>query len=126
VAAPDFGAVTVVCEQFAMCSLGCGRLGRAVLWLELERWYVGTAVLKGGVGGLPGVVEQLDVRAAAPKALSVACIEILCRVGDEVILMLVVGVVWRSSSEELTSLSLLERPVLAPPIVLMAYSLRLW
>jgi hypothetical protein len=116
----------MVCEQFAMCSLGCGRLGRAVLWLELERWYVGAAVLKGGVGGLPGVVEQLDVRAAAPKALGAECIEILCRVGDEVILMLVVGVVWRSSSEELTSLSLLERPVLAPPIALMAYSLRLW
>jgi hypothetical protein len=62
----------------------------------------------------------------APKALSAECIETLCRVGDEVILMLVVGVVWRGSSGELTSLSLLERPVLAPPIALTMYSLRLW
>jgi hypothetical protein len=37
------------------------------LWLECERWYVGTAVPEGGVGGLLGVAEQLDVGAAAPK-----------------------------------------------------------
>jgi hypothetical protein len=67
----------VVYEQFALSSLGCGWLGRAALRLELERWYVGTAVPEGGVGGLPGVVEQLDVGAAAPKALCVVCIETL-------------------------------------------------
>jgi hypothetical protein len=38
--------------------------------------------------------------------------------------MLVVGVVWRSSSGGLTSSSLLERPMFAPPIVLMASTLR--
>jgi hypothetical protein len=52
-----FGAAAVVYEQFSLCSLGCGWLGRAALWLELEWWYVGTAVPEGGVGGLPGVVE---------------------------------------------------------------------
>jgi hypothetical protein len=32
----------------------------------------------------------------APKVPGVECIEILCRVGDEVVSMLVVDVVWRS------------------------------
>jgi hypothetical protein len=36
------------------------------------------------------------VGAEAPKALSAECIVTLCRVGDEVISILVVGVVWRS------------------------------
>jgi hypothetical protein len=84
------------------------------------------AVLEDGVGGLPGVIEQLDVGAAAPKALRGECIEILCRVGDEVVLMLVVGVVWRGSSSRLASSFLLERPVSAPPIAHTASSLRLW
>jgi hypothetical protein len=48
--------MAVVYEQFSLCSLGCGWLGRTALRLELERWYVGTAVPKDGVGGLPGVV----------------------------------------------------------------------
>jgi hypothetical protein len=90
-----------------------------------ERWYVGTAVPKGGVGGLPGVVEQLDVGAAAPKALCAECIETLCRVGDEVVSMLVVGAVWRSSSRGLTSSSSLERLVFVPPTAFTASSLRL-
>jgi hypothetical protein len=42
-----------------------------VLRLELKQWYVGMAVPADGVGGLLGVVEQLDVGAAALKALSV-------------------------------------------------------
>jgi hypothetical protein len=121
-----FGAATMVYEHFSLCSLGYRWLGRAALWLELERWYVGTAVLGGGVGGLPGVVELLDVGAAAPKAPGVVCIEILCRVGDEVVSMLVVGVVWRNSSRGLASSSSLELPVFASPIALMASSLRLW
>jgi hypothetical protein len=54
-----------VCERFAPCSLGYGRLGCAASWLEHERWYVGTAVPKGGVRGLLGVAEQLDAGAAA-------------------------------------------------------------
>jgi hypothetical protein len=108
----------VVYEQFALCSLGYGWLGRAALRLVLERWYVGMAVPEGGVGGLPGVVEQLDVGAAALKVLSAECIEM-------VVPLLVVGVVWRSSSGGLTSSSLLERPVFAPPIAYMASSLRL-
>jgi hypothetical protein len=52
-----FGATAAVYEKFSLCSLGCGWLVRAALWLELERWYVGMAVPEGGVGGLPGVVE---------------------------------------------------------------------
>jgi hypothetical protein len=44
-------------------------------------------------GGLSGVVEWLDIGAAVPKAPDVACIEILCLVGDEVVSMLVVDVV---------------------------------
>jgi hypothetical protein len=88
----------VVYEHFSLCSLGYGWLRRAALQLDLERWYVGTAVPEDGVGGLPGVVEQLDVGAAAPKALSAECIETFCRVGDEVVSMLVVGVVWHNSS----------------------------
>jgi hypothetical protein len=53
--ASDLGAAAVVYEQFALCSLGCGWLGRAVLQLELEleRWCVGTAVPEGGIG-VPG------------------------------------------------------------------------
>jgi hypothetical protein len=85
------------------------------------RWYSRTVVSKDGVGGLPGVVEQLDVGAASPKALTAECIKTLCRVGEEVVLMLVIAVVWRSSS-----LGLLERPMFAPPIAYMASSLRLW
>jgi hypothetical protein len=42
---------------------------------KLDRWYVVTTVPEGGVGGLPGVVEQLDIRAAALKALGVECVE---------------------------------------------------
>jgi uncharacterized protein (DUF3820 family) len=34
---------------------------------EYERWYVRMTVPEGGVGGLIGVAEQLDVRAVAPK-----------------------------------------------------------
>jgi hypothetical protein len=88
--------------------------------------YVGTAVPEGGVGGLPSVVEQLDVGVAALKDPSAECIEILCRVGDEVFLMLVVGIVWCNSFRGLASSSLLERLVFAPPIAYMASSLRLW
>jgi hypothetical protein len=88
----------VVYEHFAGSSLGCGRLGCAALWLEFERWYVGTAVPEGGVGGQLGVVEQLDVGVAALEALYAECIVTSCRVGDEVVSMLVVGVVWRGSS----------------------------
>jgi hypothetical protein len=66
--APDVGVAAVVCEQFALCSLGCGWLGRAAPLLERERWYVGTAILEGGVGGLLGVAELLDVGMAASKA----------------------------------------------------------
>jgi hypothetical protein len=76
-----------------------------------------------GIGGLPGAVEQLDVGAAAPKALSVGCIETSYRLGDEVVLMLVAGVVWRTRG--LASSSLLELPVFAPPTALTASSLRL-
>jgi hypothetical protein len=72
------------------------------------------------------MAEQLGVGAMAPKALSAECIETLCRVDGEVVSMLVVGVVWRSSSRGLTSSSSLERPVFAPPIALTASSLRLW
>jgi hypothetical protein len=115
VAAPDVGAAAVVYGQFSLCSLGCGWLGRAALRLGIERWYVGMAVPEDGVGGLPGVVEQLDVGAAAPKALRGECIEILCRVDDEVVLMLVVGVVWCGSSRRLASSFLLERPCLLLP-----------
>jgi hypothetical protein len=57
VAAPDVGAAAVVCERSSLCSLGCGRLSRAALWLECERWYVGMAVPEGGVSGLLGVAE---------------------------------------------------------------------
>jgi hypothetical protein len=87
--------------------------------LERERWYVGTAVPEGGVGGLLGV-ELLDVGVAAPKACK--CFEILCHVGDEAFSVLIVGVVWRSSPGGL-SCSSLERPVFAPPIALTASSL---
>jgi hypothetical protein len=55
------------------------------LWLKFERWHNGMAVPKGGVGCLPGVVEQLDVGTASPKALNAECIETLYRVSDEVI-----------------------------------------
>jgi hypothetical protein len=64
---PDVGATAEVYEQFALWSLGCGRLGRAASWLESERWHIGMAVPEGGVGGLLGVVDQLDVGAAARK-----------------------------------------------------------
>jgi hypothetical protein len=90
--------MAMVYEWFSLCNLGYGWLGRAALRLKLERWYVGAAVLEGGVGGLPGVVEQLDVGAAAPKALSVECVETFCRVGDEVVSIIFVDVVWRSFS----------------------------
>jgi hypothetical protein len=52
------GAMAVVYEKFSLSSLGCGWLSRAELRLELEGWYVGTAVLEDGVGGLPGVVVE--------------------------------------------------------------------
>jgi hypothetical protein len=114
----------MVYERFSLCSLGYGWLGHAVLQLELERWYVGMAVLEGGGGGLPGIVEQLDVGAVAPKALSVECVETFCRVGDEVISMMIVGVVWRTGG--LGSSSTLERPVFTRPVAFTASSLWLW
>jgi hypothetical protein len=63
---------------------------------------------------------------SAPKALHGECIETLCLVGDEVVLMLVVGIVWRGSSRRLASSSLLERSVFAPLIAYTTSSLRLW
>jgi hypothetical protein len=66
-AASDVGATAVVYGQFSLCSLGCGWLGHAALRLGLERWYVGTAVSKDGVGGLPGVVEQCGCRGGGPE-----------------------------------------------------------
>jgi hypothetical protein len=44
----DGRGMRVVC----LCSLGCGRLGRAASWLDREQWYAGMAVPEGGVGGL--------------------------------------------------------------------------
>jgi hypothetical protein len=79
VAAPDLGAAAVVCERFALCSLGCGWLSRAAPWLECERWHVGMAVPEGGVGGPFGVTEQVDVGAAAPSFDSVESVDlVLC------------------------------------------------
>jgi hypothetical protein len=69
------------------------------------------------------VVVLLDVGAATPKALSAECIKTLCHVDGEVVSMLVVGIVWRGSFGGLTSSSLLERPVFAPPIALTSSSL---
>jgi hypothetical protein len=63
----------VVCERFAWSSFGCGWLWRAALWLVCERWYIGTAVPKGGVGGMLGVAEQLDIGAAASVVGSSDC-----------------------------------------------------
>jgi hypothetical protein len=57
----------VVYKQFVLCSLGYGWLRRAAPWLERERWYVGMVVPEGGVGGLLGVAELLDVRVVAPE-----------------------------------------------------------
>jgi hypothetical protein len=108
--ASDVGVAVMVYEWLSLCSLGCGWLGRAALWLELERWYVGTAVPEGGAGG---VVEQLDIGAEALKALSVECIETFYRVGDEFVSMMIIDVVWRSSSGGLASSSSLERLVFA-------------
>jgi hypothetical protein len=79
-------------------------------------------VPEGGVGDLLSVVEQLDVGAAAAKAQSVVCIEALCRMDDEVISILIAGVVWRSSSGELASSSLVERPLFASPVALTSSS----
>jgi hypothetical protein len=58
-------------------------------------------------------------------AFGLECIVTLCRVGDEVVLMLVVSVVWRGSSGGLSS-SLLECPMFSPPIALTVFSLQLW
>jgi hypothetical protein len=52
--------------------------------------------------------------------LSTECIETLCRVGDEVVSMLVVSA---SVAQGWLLLSSLERPVFAPPIAFMASSL---
>jgi hypothetical protein len=71
------------------------------------------------------VVEQLDVGAAAPKALSVECIETY-RVGDEVVSMMIIGVVWQSFSGGLASSSSFECPVFAHPIAFTVSSLQLW
>jgi hypothetical protein len=68
----------------------------------------------------------LDVGVGAPKALSVECIKIFCHVGDEVVSMLIVGVVRRNSSRVLNSSSLLECTVFAPFMALRASSLQLW
>jgi hypothetical protein len=76
------------------------------LWLECERWYVGTAVPEGVVvGGLLGVAEWRSswCRGGGPETLSVW--------------WLVGG---------LASLSVSERPVSAPPIAVTASSLRRW
>jgi hypothetical protein len=80
VAVPDVGVAAVVCERFALCSLGCGWPSRAASWLVCERWHVGMAVPEGGGCGL------------SVRSISRPCVETLCRVGDEVGLMLVVGV----------------------------------
>jgi hypothetical protein len=90
--------VTVDCEEFALCSSGCGWLFRAALCLECERWYVGMAVPEDDVGGLLGMAEQLDVGAAAPKFYQ--CWGLL---------------------GELASTSSFERHVSTPPIVVMAF-----
>jgi hypothetical protein len=65
--APDVGATAVVYEQFVLHSLGCGWLHHEAPRLERERWYVGTSVPEGGVGGLMGVAELLDVGVATSK-----------------------------------------------------------
>jgi hypothetical protein len=93
----------MVYEQFSLCSLGCGWLDRAALWHEGEQWYVGMAVPKGGLGA------------------SWPCIVWAMR------LVLVLVVVWCCFLRGLTSSSsLLKRPVFAPPISFMAFSLLFW
>jgi hypothetical protein len=76
-AASDLGAAVMIYERFALCSLGCGWLSRAASWLECERWQVLMAIPKGGVGGPLGVVEQLDVGAAAPSFGSVEGVDLV-------------------------------------------------
>jgi hypothetical protein len=66
-AAPDVGASAVVCVRFALCSMGCGWPRRAVLRLQREQEDVGMAVPEGGVGGLLGAAELVDVGTAVPK-----------------------------------------------------------
>jgi hypothetical protein len=105
----------VVYEQFALCSLGCGWLGRAALWLVFERWYVGTAVPEGGVGGLLGVVELGGCRSGGSEGS-------YCWVHRDLVCL---DAGRRRRVAVLASSSLLERPVLAPPIALAAFSLRL-
>jgi hypothetical protein len=78
-----------------------------------------------GIAARARAMVRRDVGAAAPKALSVVCIETLCRVGDEVVSMLVVDVVWRNFSRGLASSSLFGCPVFAPHLALTVYFLRL-
>jgi hypothetical protein len=71
-----------------------------------------------------GVVEQLDVRAAAPKALSAECIKTFCRMDDEVVSMLVVDIMLsalRPFFSGLSSSSSLECPVFTPLIARTAF-----
>lgn len=42
----------MVYVPIVLCGLVCGLSGRAVLQLEVERWYVDVAASEGGVGGL--------------------------------------------------------------------------
>jgi hypothetical protein len=57
----------MVCEQFALCSLGCGWLSRAEFGLGYELWQVGSAVPDDGVGGLFGVAGHFNVEVATPN-----------------------------------------------------------
>jgi hypothetical protein len=43
-------------------------MSRAALELKSERLYIETVVPEGGVGGLLGVAELMDVGAAPPRA----------------------------------------------------------
>jgi hypothetical protein len=79
----------MVYEWFAMCTLVRGWLDHAASWLMDEWWYVGTVVLKGGVGCLLSMVMQFG---GDPGTLTVLRALTLCCATTRLPSMLVVDI----------------------------------
>jgi hypothetical protein len=70
----------------ALCSLGCGQLGRAALQLGSKQWYVGAVAPEGGLGGSRRARRSGGSRGGGSEISATSGLFDLGRVGDKVAL----------------------------------------
>jgi hypothetical protein len=128
-AAPSMFVVAVVCGAVALCSSGYGKLGRAALQLEVERCYIGG----NGPGrccrlSVQGMLGRCGCQGSDPESFATSreCDLVLC--GQRGCLWCWSSVCrwknWHSLLWSACFFTFVKESESAPPIAMMAYSLR--